>query len=418
MNSTLPHNYRTYKSKISWTWYYLIALYIIHLTQGLFYPQGSIIGQLSILLILMVGIIDLLRSIFMPQKMPSGLKWILLLLTVLLIYYYISPKIIHTSGRLATVETYNQLKEIISFYIPIYIGFQIGLHKHVSEKQWLIVSFLILVLAILCFIKTEIYYLKLGNLKEITNNAAYIFIMIIPFLPLIVKKYKIATLVLLTVIFIYVMLGAKRGAILCMLILLLSLFKWYIGSKMSVNRFIIISVFAVAGVLGMQYFMTENNYLQQRYLQTLEGDTSGRDYYYEILWNAWLNADGMTQFFGRGSAQTLNLLGNYAHNDWLEFLTNNGILGVLLYLGVIISLFSFNSKFLPKSPTRCSFNLVILMWVIQSIFSMGMGITTGITMMLIGTQMGNYYLNRKIWRRTLKFKNQPHLVKRTVPVMN
>lgn len=97
----------------------------------------------------------------------------------------------------------------------------------------------------------------------------------------------------------------------------------------------------------------------------------------------------MTQLFGRGTAQTVMIAGNYAHNDWLEFLTDNGLLGALLYLTTIVSLFFYRRKIQKGSPMRCAFMIVLLFWFIKSIFSMGMGIMGGISMMLLGTIIGN-----------------------------
>ena len=123
--------------------------------------------------------------------------------------------------------------------------------------------------------------------------------------------------------------------------------------------------------------------------QTLEGNSSNRDVLYAYLWDAWVNADFYTQLFGRGIAQTVNVAGNYAHNDWLELLTDVGLLGATNYLAIFVSLFMFRKKFQTNSQEQTSFTLVLIFWLLKTIFSMGMGIMGGISMMLLGTLIGN-----------------------------
>ena len=58
-------------------------------------------------------------------------------------------------------------------------------------------------------------------------------------------------------------------------------------------------------------------------------------------------------------------------NDWLELLISNGAVGVILYLTIFISMIKFlrNSSLSPIM--RLSAYLCILIWFLQSIFSMG-----------------------------------------------
>lgn len=145
----------------------------------------------------------------------------------------------------------------------------------------------------------------------------------------------------LAVCFMFVMTGAKRGAIICMGAVLLYLIWWYYKDKhISLRTIASILVIITALGIGINYYFTTDDYLQQRLQQTLEGNSSHRDVLYFILWNEWLNADLVTQLFGRGIAQTVPLAGNFAHNDWLELLTDEGLLGALIYLIIIVKFFN------------------------------------------------------------------------------
>ena len=77
--------------------------------------------------------------------------------------------------------------------------------------------------------------------------------------------------------------------------------------------------------------MSNSEYFVSRYEQTLEGNTSGRNDIYENLWNTLLLEPNPLYFYlGRGANSTLNIVGNGAHQDWLETFCNNGLLGVII----------------------------------------------------------------------------------------
>lgn len=380
---------QTQSEQKSWMWYVLMCMYLLYFMQASLFPGAAIVGQGLIFGILLIGLVNMLRSLGPASPaMPAPLKWIIALLILLTITYILSPKSVH-SLRIGRTGTLGQFKDMVAYFVPIFTGFQVGLHKRISPKQWFVVTGIILAVAINAYYTTMQEALQKFNVEQSTNNAGYTFLYVMPFLPLFLRKFKPAAFATLSLVFIFVMLAAKRGAIICMALMLLYAMKWYLGSKMSIKTVIVI-LLVIAGVyLGVQHFMAENEFLQERLEQTLEGNSSGRDVIYEKLWKTWLEADDMTQLFGRGTAQTVMIAGNYAHNDWLEFLTDNGLLGALLYLTTIVSLFFYRRKIQKGSPMRCAFMIVLLFWFIKSIFSMGMGIMGGISMMLLGTIIGN-----------------------------
>lgn len=392
------------KNNISKEWYILTGIYLIYFAHSTLFPSLSFIGQLLIFVILFVGLVNLIRTLKYPTLIPICEKWVIVMLTILTLSYIFSPKII-SSRMMEPTPTLNQFKDMVAYFLPIFTGFQIGLHKKITAKQWLVISLLILLLGIYSFYLSKQEALFLHNLKETTNNSAYIFLHILPFLPLVLNRYKSLTLALLTFCFIFVMMGAKRGAIVCMGCIILYLMWWYLKRQHYSPKTIllILSIFTIF-LIGINYFLNESDYLQKRLQQTLEGNTSRRDVIYYILWNKWINADLLTQLFGRGSAQTVPLAGNYAHNDWLELLTDVGLVGAFVYLMCIVSLFKFRKKLPKKSPEQAAFTSVIILWLLKTIFSMGMGIVGGISMMFLGTLIGNKILiNRmKIKQKVLR----------------
>lgn len=379
----------TFKESTPWMWYLLMGLYYLYFGQSAFFPSITIIGQILIFLILFMGLVCLLRSMTSSIRIPLCLKWIVAILVILTISFILSPKTV-SSVLLPSTSTLNQFKDMVAFFLPIFTGYQIGLHRRLTAKQWAVVAAILVAIAVNAFFEAKNDALERLGLKESTNNSAYVFLYLIAFIPLILRKYRVVAFALLAVCFAFVMMGAKRGAIICMAFMLLYLMWWYFRHRrISFGTIVSLLVLVAAIIVGTAYFFTESDYLQERMEQTLEGNSSRRDILYYFLWDAWVNADFITQIFGRGSAQTVEVAGNYAHNDWLELLTDVGLLGALIYLAIFVSLFRFRKKLPKNSPEQASFTIVLMFWFLKTIFSMGMGIMGGIGMMLLGTLMGN-----------------------------
>lgn len=389
--------------KTSWEWYSIAILYFLYFTHSALFSGTAIIGQLLIFIIAAIGLVCLLKTIFRQSKMPAVLILIMILLSILTISFITSPKIVY-SRILPPTPTLNQFKDMVAFFVPVFTGFRIGLKKKVLSKEWLIISLMLLAMAIISFLFNKSKLALLFNREETTNNAAYMFLYIVPFIPLFIQKYKIISLGLIATVFAFVMMGAKRGAILCMGLLILYLLIWYTrNNRISFSTILVIAVIIFGAIIGVEYYFSTSDYLQQRLEQTLEGNSSNRDSLYDVLWNAWLNADAFTQWFGRGIAQTVTVAENYAHNDWLELLTDVGLIGALIYLSIFISLFRFRKKLKPNSPERTALTATLLFLFSKTLFSMGIGIMGGIDMMLLGTLMGNVVFETKRRKLLLKY---------------
>ena len=100
----------------------------------------------------------------------------------------------------------------------------------------------------------------------------------------------------------------------------------------------IASAFALTlvAIFGMYRFVmnlyTSNIFFQKRFVLTMSGYSSNRDKLYSFFWHHFIEKSSIMEFFfGHGANGTIILHGQYAHNDWLEFAINQGLLGVILY---------------------------------------------------------------------------------------
>ena len=257
----------------------------------------------------------------------------------------------------------------------------------ITDQFILKLTLLLFVLGIIRFGYVEQSLVSLGD--EVTNNVAYTFVYLSIAFPLFFKHNIKLGLLLLGVSLILIMYGSKRGAIGCYAVVLILFAFYYVKNHRS--KFLSIFVLGVM-LLGTSFMVyreyTNNTYLQERIVETIEGNDSGRGSIYTQLWDNWSQTRSISQqLFGKGMAQTINVAGNYAHNDWLELLTNNGLIGVGVYLLFFLSAYFYVKRSPLIGFDRCVAYACILVLFMVSIFSMGY---TGnyFCFLMLGTMIG------------------------------
>jgi len=99
---------------------------------------------------------------------------------------------------------------------------------------------------------------------------------------------------------------------------------------------------------------------------------SGRNIIYAKILKGWWESDNYWNVvFGYGFAASKDFAGTFAHNDWLELLSNFGILGVLLYAIIFYTTGKqvFNRHWLQDK--RLLMLVVVMSWFTVTLFSMG-----------------------------------------------
>ena len=289
------------------------------------------------------------------------------------------------------VATFNQFKEIATFMLTLLIGYYYSYRNKTSEKY-------ILWFGIIFFLSSIVqYYYSLSQLmmkygEETTNNAGYTMLTVVPYLPIVFKRKRILGIIMAVVIVAFVMWSAKRGALMCLAgAALFALFYYLKTHKVRLKTILGITLLLlVAGYFVYQQYL-DNEYLQYRLEATMEGKSSNRDVAYSQLFNHWLNETNPLLFlFGNGTAQTITVWGNYGHNDWLELLIDNGLVGALVYFAMFVATISYIRKARLSKLNKMSAYLCVLILFMQSCFSMGFtGGNNGIFILLLGVIIGN-----------------------------
>ena len=125
-----------------------------------------------------------------------------------------------------------------------------------------------------------------SSAEEITNNAGYLFLSLIPIWVLFRKK-PLLQYAGLAFCMSFILMGMKRGAILIGGVVVLYLIWQIIKNARGKQRVIVIlltAVLAVAGVYFVIDMMTSSDYFLQRLEATKEGNSSGRDSLYSFFW--------------------------------------------------------------------------------------------------------------------------------------
>ena len=144
-------------------------------------------------------------------------------------------------------------------------------------------------------------------------------------------------------------------------------------------------------------FIQNNEFLVSRMEQITEGG-SGRDFIFSTIFDGWLNSASLfNMIFGYGFASSLRFVGNYAHNDWLELLSNFGLIGVIIYSFLFWHVLVFVRDKRRELDHRIIMFCVCLIWFLITLFSMGYtNVTNGyLRSMLLAYLIGNS--NRRLF---------------------
>ena len=220
-------------------------------------------------------------------------------------------------------------------------------------------------------------YLRFGEEADelFTNNTGYLFATLFPFVYFF-KKNQIIQYVILAILFIFTILAIKRGAILvalvCILCFIINQFKSNKKTRFpKLYTFFLVTIFIVIIAKFSYDTYVESDSFQYRIEQTLRGNDSLRGELRREMLDAFiLNSNFIRTFFGFGADGTLKIAPNYAHNDWLEMLIDQGFIGLLSYFLFWISFLSTWKKFDRLSVEYRIIEMIIYSGIIRTFFSM------------------------------------------------
>ena len=322
-----------------------ILLWVLYSLQGTLYASGSTISQGILLIFLLFSVYyTLMLNMKSRHLLPMFLKVLNIFVLMLTIYGGIAlldPTPLYVEDIIASAYPKHEfLKLAYVSLLPIFSFYYFHKQGMITEEVIRFVSLVLLIVTTCNFIDNQASMLAVAmsehsSRDEFTNNIAYDFLQLLP-MAFFWRKKPIVQYLFVAYIFVFIVIGMKRGAIAVGAVC----FLWFVYRSMKSsrgwNRTIIVALTMALVAVGIRYvvdFYSTSDYFQQRLQQTIDGDSSGRDALYEALWDHFLNETSVSKIlFGNGAMQTIKIGGNFAHNDWLEILTCHGILGIFIYL--------------------------------------------------------------------------------------
>ena len=361
--------------------YIYIISWVLYELQDVIYSSG-IVSKLALFFYLGISIVYFFKCLSELQltNYIKGLNLLLLLFTIYGTVLILSGDKLTLGAAQVPVASYSYLKYIylsLLPFFPFYYFFNKGILNKDNLTSLLV---LFLIVAIVCFYdqqKNSILNAELLGLDstENNNNAGYIFLSLIPGLAIFTSKPRFQY-VILGVCSIFIILSMKRGAMLIgSVIIALFIFRnnkslW----KTNRLRVVILSL----GVIGIMYYAisylsSTSDYFINRYYDTMNGDSSHRDELYTYFLNHFTNNNNvLQQFFGEGANATIKIFYNYAHNDWIEILINQGVLGVFCFIWFWLCYYKDwrISKKLLSNNVALGIGLFFLSFLLKTLFSM------------------------------------------------
>lgn len=309
----------------------IFVLLLIYFLQGTVYSQGSIISQGSLALIMGISGIFLIITFVNRGKKNSFYNiWTILLGLNMIGFLFFTPEYGGSYFSRFKVTLF-----VLLIFYPFHFFSQRGLLK-VKHLVWFFVLFLPVAIGQYFFAVRTIMEAAGREMENVVNNMSYLFVCLMPFVFL-MKRRKLLSIAIMFLLMYFIIQGAKRGAILVGGVSLLLFMYYQIRTLEGRYKFFgFIGSLMGLGVLFMYAYnqLMSNEYILRRFSQVGEGSFSGREIIFRNLWRSWVQSgDYLNYLFGYGFASSLRLsgTGNYAHSDWLEMLSNFGLLGVVVY---------------------------------------------------------------------------------------
>lgn len=349
---------------IVWCLYYM---------QGTLYPEGSAISQglLALFLLMSVYYVSKVLQMLYKHKVIKAFLYLALMFGI----YGLLRLGAETTGWLRINSATDYFKEYEISILPVFAFYYFAMTKRINGQWFYNMSFLFLLTACASFFYQEAQALLITWRGETTNNAGYFVLSLMPVVVFLRKK-PLVQYAFLLVIFYLVVCGMKRGAIVGA-ILGCGYFVWKSYSSAKGTRkilYILLGVGAIiASVMYFEYQLATSDYMQLRLEQTKSGDMSERENMYpEYLDYYFSHASIVEYLFGYGADGTLKNMGDFAHQDWIETLMNQGLLGIILLLNYWVTIIFVTIKCYIKRYSNITLILAlfIIIYFIKSMVSM------------------------------------------------
>lgn len=342
-------------------------IWCLYYMQGILYPEGSMISQgllASFLLMSIYYFIKVLQFKYV-HKVIKAMQYLAFMFGV----YGLLRLSANTIGWQHVNDATTYFKEYEISILPVFAYYYFAKVGKINSGWFYNMSFVFLMTAIASFYYQQAQAMLKGDRDEVTNNAGYFVVSLLP-LVVFLKEKALYQYLFLFLIFFFVVSGMKRGAII-VAVIGCAYFVWE-GFKNAKGKrkllYILLGVIVVVGgIMYFQHQLATSDYMQLRLQKTMDGDMSNREDMYPRYIDFFFNNASLDEFLlGYGADGTLRNMGEFAHHDWIETMMNQGMLGIFLLLNywcaIIVSAYRSFSM-------RCAnITIIIIIFLITYLF--------------------------------------------------
>lgn len=348
---------------------------------------AGIIAQTILVILIMISFYAFFQVNLYYRTGPyfKCLNIMLMVITVYgLILFFSGFAIYPDEFNIKTSLQFGYLQRFYTSVLPIYVFYLFSLKGDFSEKNMIYLLLIFLVCYIMMYYQNYFIVSEAIDKNEITNNIGYNFVPLIPMLSLL-KLRDVWKFSFLIIFIAYIMMSMKRGAIVVGSLALILYLKHYLKQR-STKHILYILLLSVAFICVIYWFVMNlyetSDYFKSRLSSTLEGDTSTRGWMYPLYLEFFIyRTSGLEFILGCGANATYLRLGEYAHNDWLEFAINQGLFGVVLYISYWISYVWEWKYYVGPLEVKQTFGDIIIIYFVVTLFSMSFdGMPTAATL--------------------------------------
>ncbi|WP_346863273.1 O-antigen ligase family protein [uncultured Draconibacterium sp.] len=276
---------------------------------------------------------------FMKRKLAISKNWKFIrtwyYFILLFVVYYLSALVgLPSSFSSPTIRNLIITLYIFATILFIYNG---TINNHLKGISLKLLLLFLLFNGIWEIMLAYTHQLERQGMEIINTSAGYVFVMILPMLMYIYKKENIW---IFSISLLLTLMTGKRGALVIYVVLILYSFYSFKYLKNSFKLNWKALVFLVVIFIAYNFFV-DNTFssLQHRILNFENEKTgaigSGRNIIWSTLIIQYLDGTVLHQIFGFGFFATRSISGFIAHNDFVEFLIDFGIFGLITWLLVL-----------------------------------------------------------------------------------
>lgn len=352
---------------------------------------GNLIGRGIFALFFALSLYYFFKAIQLNHKI-AVCRSLNLLVGLIMIYGILFSIVGIDSSWLKPSTPFNFLHSYLESILPIYAFYYFGREGWIDDTwfKWATIPFA--VFAVYYFIQKQITTILLLDREDITNNASYMMVSLFPIFAFFRKK-PVLFYSLMFLTFLVVVSGGKRGAILLGALCLLYSFFVLNREAKSWRKILVLVFFGAAMVVTWIYFdyMFQNDpRFSSRMLELTTGDVSNRKDQYPLFLSFYLNSNLFYFLFGHGADATSHYLGIMAHDDWLEFAINMGLVGVacLLIFWIRVVMFWLTTRRRLRPELVLAIGMFVIIYLGKTFFSMSI-----MQMSIVATPVFGYCLS-------------------------